>query len=309
MATLSNTQTSDMVIQPNDGLFRFTNPILPPDHFVIADDMYVGKIDDQAAKILLDFGDPNGYQIDAPQRQWGYFYAFVRKVEESAEIHRWDTDQRLQKVIALSRLVRPTSISFRNAGRVRYNDDGSVRHAFPAWLRGVDPDSWLPADKSYRDWLITEELVELKLLSDCMTRATLPVRVSRALWYHEYAARTYYGEVRWILVCTALESMLNTYEYNSGAQFRGRVWQLAGTLSVAMTEDEARRAWGMRSHLSHGGATGKLTPEEEEIYKKLEEILRGALKKAIVDDSFASVFADDSAIRSRWPIIVDGRSI
>jgi hypothetical protein len=81
------------------------------------------------------------------------------------------------------------------------------------------------------------------------------------------------------------------------------------TLSVAMTEDEAGRAWGMRSHLSHGSATGKLKPAEEEIYKKLEKILRGALKKANTDDSFALVFAGDSAIRSRWPIIIDGRSI
>jgi len=288
-------QTLDVVIQPNDGQFNFTNPILPPDHFVLAGDLYVGKIDHQAANILLDFGDPNGYQIATRTRQCGYFYAFVRNVEEPADIYTWDTDQRLQTVVALSRLVRPTSISFRHAGRVQYNEDGSVKHAFPACLRGVDPDSWLPLEESYRDWLIKEELEELKLLFDHMARATLPVRVSRALWYHEYAARTYYGEVRWVLICTALESLLNTCVYNSGKQFRGRVSQMAGTLSVAMTEDEASRAWGMRSHLSHGAATGKLKPEEEEIYRKLEKILRGALQKAITDDCFALIFADDSA--------------
>jgi len=169
-------QTSDVVIQPNHGQFKFANPVLPPDHFVLADDLYVGRIDSQAAEILLDFGDPSGYQIATPTRQWGYFYAFVRKVEEPADIYRWDTDQRLQTVVALSRLVRPTSISFRHAGRVQYNEDGSVKHAFPAWLRGVDPDSWLPPEENYRDWLIKEELEELKLLLDHMIRAALPAR-------------------------------------------------------------------------------------------------------------------------------------
>jgi hypothetical protein len=41
-----------------------------------------------------------------PVQQYGYFYAFVRKVPEPASIHDWDTDQRLQTTIALSRLIR-----------------------------------------------------------------------------------------------------------------------------------------------------------------------------------------------------------
>jgi hypothetical protein len=225
------------------------------------------------------------------------------------DMYRWDIDQRLQTAIALSRLVRPTSISFRHAARVRYNEDGSVSQAFSAWLRGVDPDSWLPAEPQYRDWLIEEEMAEVKILFQHMAALTLPVRVSRAFWYHEYAARTYYGEVRWVLVCTALESLLNTDPYHSGAQFRGRVPLVASSVHVSMNEDEARRAWSMRSHLSHGGATGQLNPMEEEIYRKLEMLLRRVLKKAILDGAFASIFADDDRIRASWPIILSGRSI
>lgn len=291
--------THDLVIQENYGLFNFNNPIMPPERFDIADDLYVGKIDSRTANIVLDFGEPKSFKIDAPHRQGGYFYAFVRIVPEPAEMHSWDTDQRLQTAIALSRLVRPTSISFRNAGRVRYNDDGTVRHGYPAWLRGVDPDSWLPADSNYRDWLIEAELAEVKSLFQSMYASTLPIRVSRAFFYHEYAARTYYGEVRWVLVCTALESLLNTDPYHSGAQFRGRVPPIASSIHVAMTADEAAKAWSMRSHLSHGGATGKLTPPEEEVYKKLEMVLRGVLKKAILDNGFASTFADDDELGRR----------
>lgn len=302
-------QTQDIVIQDNYGLFNFNNPIMPPARFDVADDIFIGKIDSHTAKVLLDFGQPKGYNFVTPHRQWGYFYAFVRLVPEPSEMLRWDTDQRLQTVIALSRLVRPTSISFRHAGRVRYNDDDSIRHAFPAWLRGVDPDSWIPEQPQYRDWLIETEMAEVRSLFQRMTTATLPVRVSRAFWYHEYAARTYYGEVRWVLVCTALESLLNTDPYHSGAQFKGRVPLVASSVQVAMSDDEATKAWAMRSHLSHGGGTGKLTTEEEEIHKKLEMLLRSILKKAILDNGFALIFGDDNRIRASWPIIVRGKSI
>src|SRR2546421_316619 len=72
--------------------------------------------------------------VETPSRQSGYFYAFARVVPGPIDILRWDSDQRLQTAIALSRLVRPTSISFRNARRVLYNEDGSIVQAFPAWL-------------------------------------------------------------------------------------------------------------------------------------------------------------------------------
>jgi hypothetical protein len=116
--------------------------------------------------------------------------------------------------------------------------DGTVGHAFPAWVRGVDPDSWPPEESQYRDWLIEEEMVEIKALFQSMTASTIPVRLSRALFYHEYAARTYYGEVRWVLVCTALESLLNTDQYHSGAQFRERLPRVASNVKLAFTQDE-----------------------------------------------------------------------
>jgi hypothetical protein len=103
--------------------------------------------------------------------------------------------------------------------------------------------------------------------------------------------------------------LLNTDPYHSGAQFRERVPLVASNANIPFTEDEARKAWSMRSHLSHGGATGRLTPPEEEVYKKLEIVLRGVLKKAILDSDFASTFADDSRIRANWPVFISGKSI
>jgi hypothetical protein len=65
----------------------------------------------------------------------------------------------------------------------------------------------------------------------------------------------------------------------------------------------------MRSRLSHGGATGKLASSEEQLYIKLELVLRAALKEAILNPMFAAIFADENTIRSKWPIVVKGISI
>jgi len=156
-------------------------------------------------------------------------------------VHEWDTDQRLQTAVALSRLVRPTSISFRHAARIRYNKNGTVKSAFPAWLTGVDPDSWLAPKENYRDWLIKAEMEQLKALLNAPPLSGLPVRLSRALWYHEYASRTYYGEIRWITVCVALESMLHTSRGYSTRQFVERLPLMASGLGVSLTPQEAEQ--------------------------------------------------------------------
>jgi hypothetical protein len=132
----------DLVIQTNHGWFDNKDAPLPPkERFRLADDLYIEKPDDPVANMVLDFGEPTGFGVQRPYRQYAYFYAFVREIPETDSVHQWDTDGRLQMAVALSRLIRPTSISFRYAARIRFNDDGTVKHAFPAWLRGVDPDS------------------------------------------------------------------------------------------------------------------------------------------------------------------------
>lgn len=300
----------DVVIQTNHGWFSNQNAPLPPDgRFQLTSDLYIEKLDSVASNIVLDFGIPTGYEVMKPVRQYAYFYAFVRQVPEPASIHDWDTDQRLQTTVALSRLVRPTSISYGHAARLQYGDDGTLKSAYPAWLTGVDPDSWLAPGENYRDWLIEAEMKELKALINASPLSALPVRLSRALWYHEYAARTYYGEIRWVIVCVALESMLHTSRGYSTRQFVERLPLLASTLGLVLTTQEAETAYDMRSRLSHGGATGKLSTSEEQVYLKLEMVLRAALKEAILNSAFAAIFVDENTIRSKWPIMVGGTNI
>lgn len=301
---------ADVVVQTNQGWFTNQDAPRPPDgKFELSHDLFIQKLDATALNAVLDFGIPNGHGVMKPVRQYGYFYAFVREVPEPASVHEWDTDQRLQTAIALSRLIRPTSISFRQAARIEYHSDGTFKCAYPGCLTGVDPDSWLPREKDYRDWLIEGEMNQLKALLAASPMSALPVRLSRALWYHENACRTYYGEIRWMTVCVALESMLHTSRKDSARQFIERVSAMSGTLGVPLTTPEAKNAYDMRSQLSHGGATGKLSEADEEIYLKLERVLRAALKEAILNPTFATIFADQNTIRSQWPIVVDGKSI
>jgi hypothetical protein len=301
---------ADVVVQTNHGWFdNQTAPLPPEERFQLTSDLYIEKLDSVASNIVLDFGIPAGYEVMKPARQYAYFYAFVRQVPEPASIHEWDIDQRLQTAVALSRLVRPTSISFRHAARLHYSDDGTLNSAYPAWLTGVDPDSWLAPEKNYRDWLIETEMEQLKALLNTSSLSVLPIRLSRALWYHEYASRTYYGEIRWITVCVALESMLHTSRRFSTRQFVERLPRMASSLGVSLTVQEAETAYDMRSRLSHGGATGKLAPSEEQLHLKLELVLRTALKEAILNPTFAMIFVDENTIRSNWPIVVRGKNV
>ena len=300
----------DLILQTNHGWFENQSAPVPPDTpFQLAGDLHIGKPAHNVAKIVLDLAEPGGYQAVRPVRQYGYFYAFTREVAEPATVYDWDPDLRLQTTIALSRLVRPTSISFRYAARIHFGDDGTVREAFPAHSKGVDPDSWLPPEENYRDWLITGEFEELKVLFQSYAPSSLPLRVSRALWYHEYAARTYYQEVCWIIVSTALESLLHTDRHHSTRQFTERLPQLAELVGVPISKSEAEAAYDMRSHLSHGNATGRLAPSDAQVYLRLGRVLRAALKRAILDPLFAAIFSDESTVSAKWPIKVGGRAI
>lgn len=301
---------ADVVVQTNQAWFTNQDAPRPPDGTIqLSHDLFIQKLDSKTLNVVLDFRIPTGYGVMKPVRQDSYFYAFVRQLPGPANIHEWDTDQRLQTAIALSRLIHPTSISFRHAARVEYQADGTLKCAYPAWLTGVDPDSWLAHEHDYRDWLIEDEMNQLKALLAGSPLSALPIRLSRALWYHEYASRSYYGEIRWITVCVALESMLHTFRYHSTKQFVERVSPMSAILGVPLTAPEAETAYEMRSHLSHGDATGKLSEADEEVYLKLERVLRAALKEAIVNPTFAAIFTDDNTVRSQWPIMVGGKSI
>lgn len=291
----------------------------PPveDRIELGDGVWVGKIGSELAKRTMDACDPPGFVHSPPTRQYGALYSYVRERNMLlSEAFGWDEDQRLQTCIALSRLVRPTTISLEYAARVTLRLDDCVDEILPGPVTGSGSQVWLSTTTDYPNWITPKNAAELaELLREHPGSEGLPRRVSRALWHFEYIFRTYYLDIRWSLLCIALESLVHTDRNSSVNQFKRRVAQMAGELGIEVTEEEAGRAYNERSSLAHG--QGLLTsppkgdrsiePSDESepdvsLYAKFEEILRKVLLHSLRNKSFRDVFSDDSKIRSRWRI-------
>jgi hypothetical protein len=296
----------DVAIHANWGMFRspdeFTaNPPLACP-FALAPELMIDKIDQEVANRILDMGDPEPYGMPRPARQFAQLYSFVRTIPAPSSTYVWDEDSRLQTCVALSRLVHPTSLSLRYGARVRIGESAKVRDIFPADIRGVGIDPYL-ADPEARDWLTQSDADSLKQLLAAFDSRSLPSRVSRAFWHHEYAIRSYYIEVRWTVVATGLEALVHTDRTNSTLQFKERVSKMAAHLGITdFTETDADNAYDIRSRLAHGQGLASLTDLERDLYKRMENTLRKALVRAITDSGFCSIFLSDGDVRKQWPI-------
>lgn len=296
----------DVAIHANWGIFsspdEFTAnpPLVCP--FAFAPDLMIDKIDHEVANRILDMGEPEPYGMPKPARQFAQLYSFVRTIPVPSSTYVWDEDSKLQTCVALSRLVHPTSLSLRYAARVRLGESDQLQDIFLADIRGVGIDTYR-TNPDARDWLTQSDAESLKQLLAVVDSKRLPVRVSRALWQHEYASRTYYIEVRWTLVATGLEALLHTDRTNSTLQFKARVSKMAADLGIAdFSQTDAEDAYDIRSRLAHGQGFESLTNTERDLYRRMENTLRKALLRAIMDSSFCHIFLSDENIRTQWPV-------
>lgn len=133
-------------------------------------------------------------------------------------------------------------------------------------------------------------------------------RVHRAYWNHENAMRSYYLDIRWTLVASAFEALLNTQERDVAWQFRDRVRQLADELNVPLSDGDLRNAYALRSKLVHAQSflsdLESVLPKSQHsaLYEKLESLLRNTVLRCLLDDKFGNFFRDDAAVNSRWPL-------
>jgi hypothetical protein len=174
----------------------------------------------------------------------------------------------------------------------------------PAEIHGLSPDTFLSPNHQ-RDWLSQAEAkfaVELDAKTEPLTQPSFPRRVSRALWYYDYTQKTYYADLRWTLIATALEALIHTGTRGSTKHFFQRVPALAADVGApTLTTDECEAAYDFRSRLSHGdGFLSDIPAAEITLYDKLEETLRLAILKAFMEPTFATIFLDDSQIAARW---------
>lgn len=274
--------------------------------FELSEDIWIERFAEDYAIRIQKACEPANHRIDniVDDR---HFYAFVR--EPNVGLVSGNRDEAigpLSTVIALSRLIRPTSTGDRYcACIVGYPGvDPPIR---AVQISGVCPDVFL-GDNS-RDWLSPHDGLELrKLMPWVSVDRKMHDRVYRALWNHEQAMRTYYLDTRWTIVVAGLDALINVDdEEPSKWQFVRRVGKLAVEFGIALSEPELKNAWKLRSKLAHGQSflyglhTILAADEHKPLYDKLESVLRAAVKKCLLDQGYGAHFADGAAIRAYIP--------
>jgi len=209
-------------------------------------------------------------------------------------------------IMALSRLIRPTTIGNRYCAKI-YPQPAIDPPIQALLMSGTNPDVAI-ADAS-QDWLSPEDGLELRQLMPWVSPTKqMYTRVHRAFWNHEDAMRTYFLDFRFPIVVAGLEA-LTTVEKSPGltARFVRRAGQLATEFAINLSKKELEQTYKLRSEVVHGRsflyALQGLLPQGEHrpLYDKLESLLRAAVKKCLLDENFGRRFADDRAVLRKYP--------
>jgi hypothetical protein len=162
-----------------------------------------------------------------------------------------------------------------------------------------------------RDWLDEGEANELaQLISAFHSAGELPARVRQAFWKAEHVVWERYIDVVQPVLVSALEGLLSTSREQLTRQFVTRVSSIATELGVpGVTKTFCRRMYDARSQGVHGSDIDLFRPgaQRTEAVRQValvQTFLRAAVRRAIEDPAFRSVFEEDERIRQRWPVEV-----
>lgn len=296
---MSGEKISDVVVHR-------TSPKIDPSkkpvkvRFDLSSDLRIDRLSRGLADKIFEACEPPGFRFDSV-RQFGQLYSFIRDIPPNISSLQWDTDQRLQLCLALSRIVHPTSVSFEYAARIFTCEDGAISKIVPGPVSGSGSQAFV-VDAKF-NYLTDADASDLKGLIQAFERKPLQGPIARAMWYHEYAARFYEIDVRWTFVATGIEVLIHKDRYKSTKQFVERVKRLSAEVGAdPVTKDEARGMYELRSSLSHGQGLGEVTPDKEDLYRKMENILRLTIRKSILEKSFDDFLSDPQEIKERWPV-------
>jgi hypothetical protein len=292
----------DVILVPNkEGRLMTNRPRLPVD---IGRDVRLERLDGGPATRIMDACVPHGYKA-SPSNLSPLFsqrYAFVREGPPSEPAYEWDSDNRLQECVGISRLIRPTSIGFEYSARLECGPGGDVRRIIPGPVRGFGAEAWI-VPTSHGDYLDEADVTALAELWQKTNLSSLPDRLQRALWYHEYAARTRLVPIRWVLITTGIETLINTAKDRVSKQFTVRFPALAQRFAgLTVSATKAGKAYGLRSEISHGTRLHDLRGEHLDLYRLLEEVLRATLRAAMTRRDVQGLFSTAEAVEKEWPV-------
>ena len=270
----------------------------------ITDDIYIQKMPKGVWEMVADSCTLSG--VVNATRQFSQLYAFVREFDKCPEGHDrtvWDNDERLQICIGLSRIIHPTTISFGYSGRTLWEGE-KIIEVISGPATGFGARAWVSSDE-WRNWLTADDARELSALARAFFRpdSQLCTRVKQSLWYLEYAYRTEFLDIRWPLVCMGLECLIHTDKWNSTLQFKKRVSKMAEQVGVQdFPENKAEEAYDMRCALAHGKLLRDMGQTKQKLYEKAEDVLRLAIKRAILEPPYNLMFSNNEIIRECFPL-------
>ncbi len=288
----------NIVIHTNEGIYDptelETNPPVES-KILIVPDLWIEKLNTSEADKIMDACEPQGFNY-SEKRQYAQMYSIVRCISDDQE---WDSDGILQTVIALSRIIHPTTISYKYSAIVTRDSQENIIRVVPGPVSGPGAEAFI-ADNT-RNWLTESKVNELKKLFADYQRDSLLRPVSTCLWYYEYCSWQKYIDIRWTLVSTALESIVHTDRHHSTKQFTVRIPKLAETVGMIIPEKEAEQFYDLRSSLVHSGL-GDLSTDNKQLYCLMEELLRRVIKYSIINPKFSAFLADSNQIQNAWPL-------
>lgn len=259
---------------------------------------------------LLDATELRGERW-APTRQYSVMHAYVRDVPQARwdqNLYHWDDENVLWTTLALSRLIRSHATACDHAVRRIIDSDGTER------LVPHDAGEQRVAfrvDDGSRNWLSTDEAEQLGALLAAYEINMLPPRVQRAITLADIAARERFVEGALPLVVGGIEALLKVGRQHLSAQFEQRTPALAAEVGIDLTREECAGAYDDRSGLVHGGHTDLSAPatytQFMATFDALHRALRGALRLAIEQPTFAAVFNAEDQIHIRWPTLITPR--
>jgi hypothetical protein len=285
--------------------------------------LVIDHLSQDDAELVMNACTPRGHYF-APVRQFSQRFCFVRDVDpeewKSRHSFQWDPEGVVSDALTMSRLIRDNGYSMQFAARLADFADGEQTVVYT--LGGNKSAYRMRRD---RDWLDPAEGAELRsLLAALWARAnTRPgTRVGRAMFRTEYASWMAWADIALPVIVGGLESLLKTEPHPSTRQFTTRVPAMAGELGFeGITPEYCLRLYDARSEWVHGThvrlfATGQEAqeaaeeegPDDEAQWRavadiaRLQDVLRGAVRRCIEDEDFGAVFADDDRIRERWPL-------
>jgi hypothetical protein len=277
----------------------------PP--FELGRQLSIVNIDPATATLVMNACDQRGH-FHFRSRLFGCLYAFVlEQPEVEVGYSRWDPHSVIVAALALSRLVRDNAASTEYAARVTEYEGGEMS-VFP--YDGVESRHVYGLHDD-RDWLDVGEAQQLaQLLDRYWELGELHGRVRQALWTTEHIAWEYYLDIVLPALVSALEGLVNTDKSQVTKQFTTRIPALAAELGVpGVSKTFCGKMYAARSQGAHGGgidmfATGADRPAAVEKVARLQQVLRGAVRRGIEDAEFRAVFDNDDSIRARWPVLV-----